>query len=532
MSSWYYAKNGQKIGPIESAQLRSLAVSGQLGPDDMVLQEGRQQWSKASSIKGLFPTATVPQHAIPTAPPAIPTVSPAPQVATSPGVWRPTALVAAGSFVVATIVAIWFSVSAQSYQARLAEAESRVSKASASKPSGRSLKQNVLKLTQQVDDLKAKLTEQQHDLKLAQKERDEAEQTLLRVRRSYDAKVDELRQQLARRQPETKKPLLTVDKRPDQTKGPGLPDEIVDRHALQAPKSVEQSVETLAKYLADGANTDRGRVRAVFRWITDRISYNHAAIARGSTGDNSVEGVLQNRTCVCMGYSNLFHALCQKAGVESVQVFGHAKGSKFDEKQGLSNKQLHAWNAVKLDGKWHLADSTFGAGIAIKGQFKKQFRPEFFLAKPEFLAFSHLPHDEKWQLLDRPLTKTEFLRLSKPTRYLNLHGIVTLDEALKKSNDPSFRGYVKVYRREEGRPKYIDIPIEKHLKAGKQYSFRIESSDFRRLAINNNDQAIVFTTTGNMHEATVTPVKGLLRIGGLLPDSETKYGGLLEYIVE
>ncbi|MBY0229525.1 MAG: DUF4339 domain-containing protein, partial [Gemmataceae bacterium] len=53
MPDWYYAKNGQQQGPVNSAHLKQMAASGQIGPTDLVFQEGGTQWVEASTVKGL-----------------------------------------------------------------------------------------------------------------------------------------------------------------------------------------------------------------------------------------------------------------------------------------------------------------------------------------------------------------------------------------------------------------------------------------------------------------------------------------------
>ncbi|HYT89066.1 MAG TPA: DUF4339 domain-containing protein [Gemmataceae bacterium] len=55
---WYVARRGKersyKDGPFSSEQLRQLAAQGQLMPNEMVLKEGAQKWTAASTIEGLF----------------------------------------------------------------------------------------------------------------------------------------------------------------------------------------------------------------------------------------------------------------------------------------------------------------------------------------------------------------------------------------------------------------------------------------------------------------------------------------------
>jgi tetratricopeptide (TPR) repeat protein len=64
---WYYAQNKKKHGPVTRAQLQRLASSGQLGPSDMVLQEGTSKWLAAGLIPELFAAS---QPAANGAPPA------------------------------------------------------------------------------------------------------------------------------------------------------------------------------------------------------------------------------------------------------------------------------------------------------------------------------------------------------------------------------------------------------------------------------------------------------------------------------
>ena len=52
---WFYAKDGQQaVGPVTATQLKQLAVSGQVGSNDLVWKQGMVQWAPASQIKGLL----------------------------------------------------------------------------------------------------------------------------------------------------------------------------------------------------------------------------------------------------------------------------------------------------------------------------------------------------------------------------------------------------------------------------------------------------------------------------------------------
>jgi hypothetical protein len=51
---WYYAREGQSLGPVAFAELKKMAAAGQLAPTDMVCPVGSQQWQVASSVRDLM----------------------------------------------------------------------------------------------------------------------------------------------------------------------------------------------------------------------------------------------------------------------------------------------------------------------------------------------------------------------------------------------------------------------------------------------------------------------------------------------
>ena len=65
--AWYYVLDGKQVGPITFEDLKAVAASGELTPDDLVWQEGTADWVDAKTVPGLF---TGPTPAAPPAPPA------------------------------------------------------------------------------------------------------------------------------------------------------------------------------------------------------------------------------------------------------------------------------------------------------------------------------------------------------------------------------------------------------------------------------------------------------------------------------
>lgn len=51
---WFYAQQNKRFGPVSAAELKALADSGKLRPDDLVWREGMDGWVPARRVKGLF----------------------------------------------------------------------------------------------------------------------------------------------------------------------------------------------------------------------------------------------------------------------------------------------------------------------------------------------------------------------------------------------------------------------------------------------------------------------------------------------
>ena len=183
----------------------------------------------------------------------------------------------------------------------------------------------------------------------------------------------------------------------------------IDAHALAAPASAEQSVESLAAYLIEPAANEQEKARAIFRWICQNIDYDLGSYFTGRFSSTNSADVLKSRSSVCSGYSDLFSALAGEAGLEAVEIRGYGKGYSYRPGQKFSGPFNHAWNAVKINGSWRLMDPTWGAGyLGRDGEYHRWFDDHYFMTPPDRFIFDHLPELEIWQLLDRPLSLAQF----------------------------------------------------------------------------------------------------------------------------
>jgi hypothetical protein len=185
-----------------------------------------------------------------------------------------------------------------------------------------------------------------------------------------------------------------------------------DALADSAPAAAEQSVAALAAYLAQAGPDELTKARALFRWIAGHIAYDVAGLRSGSYGDLSPDGVLRSRSSVCEGYARLGEALGTAMGLQIQVVAGWSKGYGYTSGQRFDGPTNHAWNAVRIGGQWRLMDATWGAGyLDQRSQFVRRFQEHYFLTAPEVFVFDHLPQDPQWQLLERPISASEYENL-------------------------------------------------------------------------------------------------------------------------
>ncbi|KAM9842845.1 kyphoscoliosis peptidase [Aulostomus maculatus] len=191
----------------------------------------------------------------------------------------------------------------------------------------------------------------------------------------------------------------------------------VDSHAIRAGAELKEKcvfdVKMIAQSVTQGARNEVEKLRAIWVWLCHNIEYDVSGYLGRSEKLCSPEEVIAAGRGVCCGYSNLCMEMCREVGIECQEVPGHSKGLGYRQGQSLKNvKSDHLWNAVLLGGQWFLMDACWGAGrVDMEHEsFVKRFDDFYFLTEPEEFIDSHFPDEEKWQLLETPISLEEFER--------------------------------------------------------------------------------------------------------------------------
>ncbi|KAF6718361.1 Kyphoscoliosis peptidase [Oryzias melastigma] len=191
----------------------------------------------------------------------------------------------------------------------------------------------------------------------------------------------------------------------------------IDSHVIRTGLELKgkhvYDVKTIVHNITRESRDELERLRAIWVWLCHNIEYDVSGYLGRSERLSSLEEVIAAGRGVCCSYSNLCTEMCREVGIECQEVPGHSKGVGYRPGQSLRQvKSDHLWNAVFLGGQWLLLDACWGAGrVDMEHEsFVRRFDDFYFLTDPEEFIDSHFPDEEKWQLLDTPITLEEFER--------------------------------------------------------------------------------------------------------------------------
>lgn len=118
---------------------------------------------------------------------------------------------------------------------------------------------------------------------------------------------------------------------------------------------VDSKVTCILGEIIDSSMNSHKKERAIHDYIVKNVEYD-TSLERYSAYNALSEG-----KTVCQGYALLAYKMLTEAGMESKIIAGSAGSG--------SDSEGHAWNLVKLDGKWYRLDCTWDDPIPdIKGR--------------------------------------------------------------------------------------------------------------------------------------------------------------------
>ncbi len=185
----------------------------------------------------------------------------------------------------------------------------------------------------------------------------------------------------------------------------------IDNYAKNLPLKYTHNVDTLARRLTINYANEIDKVRSIFVWIANNISYDIDNFDKGNLNSQNVEveHVLQCKRTVCSGYANLFKRMCDFAGIKCLKIRGYARNTHYVPGTPLERIK-HAWNIILVNKNLYIIDPTWGSGAVDNNRrYVKNINGNYFLADPKEFCKTHYPINSAFQLLERPITFQEFI---------------------------------------------------------------------------------------------------------------------------
>ncbi len=180
-------------------------------------------------------------------------------------------------------------------------------------------------------------------------------------------------------------------------------------YAKACPAESAKNLKTLVGYLSKGGNSPDQRVELFCYWIAENIAYDTYGFTTGKYSPTST--ILTTKKGVCENYSELLKSMCDLLGIECHVIDGYSKGYGYTKNKVFQSSD-HAWNIVKLSGKYTFIDLTWASGNMKvtngKMRFVKALNPAEIFAEPNYFALQHMPSDPRWQLRTNPITLKAF----------------------------------------------------------------------------------------------------------------------------
>jgi len=166
-----------------------------------------------------------------------------------------------------------------------------------------------------------------------------------------------------------------------------------------------KSYPRLARQLTAHLEGDSSKVRAIYVWVADNLSYDLRTVKK------DLEYTVRSGRGVCWQYSDIFCRLCRYADIPCETVKGYAKTTLLDLGKKRA-KSRHAWNRVLVNGRWEAVDVTWASGYLDPktGKFKRLVNGYWFLVNDSVFASTHNAADEYAALEPLRVSDSVFIR--------------------------------------------------------------------------------------------------------------------------
>lgn len=125
--------------------------------------------------------------------------------------------------------------------------------------------------------------------------------------------------------------------------------------------AVLEKIKSLSNKICRGLRTDYDKLRAISRWVSENIYYDHPAYKAGIPAEClSLEYMLERGSSVCGGYAAMTSALCEAQGITCLHISGAAI-NQVNCYAEANNGARHEWNYAVIGGRGIWVDSGWNS---------------------------------------------------------------------------------------------------------------------------------------------------------------------------
>lgn len=256
----------------------------------------------------------------------------------------------------------------------------------------------------------------------------------------------------------------------------------------------------VAGQITAGCGSKYEQAEAIYRWLCKNISYDT------SYSIYTADECWDTKSGVCQAYCELFYRLAEPIGLKTYIITGIAKGSEEAPSSG------HAWifAVTSEENTGILIDPTWGAGSVSGGIFsRKDNDMSWFHVDPRWMIFTHFPDDISFQMLEKPITREQYVSLPRVMPLWGEYGLdpgSVLDHYLSDKPDGASAADAPVVMDPAcGHVLIREMPLESTLSTGKSYTFVLEKVTDCSLGIIDDKIHTGWAQSGDICRMSFTP---------------------------
>ena len=141
----------------------------------------------------------------------------------------------------------------------------------------------------------------------------------------------------------------------------------------------------------------------VYQWIAKNINIKCYV----KEEESSSASIFNSGKGDVYGISSLFETMVSHQHISSGMIEGYTR--IYDNKTFIATQPANwAWNYIILNDSYYLVDASYGIGGCFENTVRFLDNIFFFGTKPEILINWDFPYDNKWQLLNEPVSFDKF----------------------------------------------------------------------------------------------------------------------------